>query len=413
MPNCHIDSASPIVTGIGVATAFGFGKGALREGLYTVRNVFGEMRRPGRQCPGGSSAFVGAEMPEPPELLPPRMARTTSLSGRVAIAAIDEAWREAGLGDLDPQAIGLVIGGSNLQSRDLLLTQNASAERLRYLSPHYGHGFLDTDLCGLCTSAFTIHGFAYTVGGGSASGLLAILHAADSVRSGRVHACIALGALQDLSYYECQGLRALGAMGSDRFAGEPERACRPFDRDRDGFIYGESCAALVVRRPGGLGCTAPSYGALAGGAHIADGSRGPGPSIAGEVRTIRLALDRAGLQPGDIDYVNAHGTGSPLGDDTELAAYRQTGLTHARINATKSIVGHGLSAAGAVELAAVFLQMRDGRLHGTRNLDAPIDPALRWVAAGGEPFAVRNALKLSFGFGGIDAALVVRASEAS
>jgi malonyl-ACP decarboxylase len=413
MANRHTDSTSPIVTGIGVATAFGFGKDALRLGLYAPRNVFGEMRRPGRQCPGGCPTFLGAEMPDPPALLPPRVARTASLTGRIAVAVIDEAWREAGLGDVDPESIGLVIGGSNLQARDLLLTQQAAAGRLRFLSPHYGYGFLDTDICGLCASAFPIRGFSHTVGGGSASGLLAVLHAAEAVRSGRVHACIAVGALQDLSYYECQGLRALGAMGSDRFAATPERACRPFDRDRDGFIYGESSAALVVARSDLPGRTSGSYGAITGGAHIADGNRGPEPSLSGEVRAIRLALQRAGLDPNQVDYVNAHGTGSPLGDDTELTAYREIGLAHAKINATKSIVGHGLSAAGAVELAAVFLQMREGRLHATRNLDTPIDPTFQWVPGGGQQFTIQNALKVSFGFGGIDAAVVVRALETS
>jgi len=201
-------------------------------------------------------------------------------------------------------------------------------------------------------------------------------------------------------------------MGSNRFATEPDRACRPFDRDRDGFIFGECSAALVVERCDRPAAAARSYGIIAGGAHIANGNRGPEPSLAGEVRAIQLALTRAGLLPAQIDYVSAHGTGSPLGDDTELAAYREVGLTHARINATKSIIGHGLSAAGAVELAAVLIQMREGRLHATRNLDAPIDPELHWVAGTAERYAIRNALKLSFGFGGIDAALVVCAPGA-
>ena len=412
MRNWQPDPASPIITGIGVATALGFGKQAFQDGLYTPRNVFGVMRRPGRQFPDSSSAFLGAELPEPPDLLPGRVARTTGLTGRVAVAVIDEAWREAGLGDLEPETIGLVIGGSNVQAREHVLMQHAYSERLPFLSPHYGYGFLDTDLCGLCSSAFPIRGFAYTLGGASASGALAVLHAADAVRSGRVQACIALGALQDLSYFECQALRTLGAMGSGRFATEPDRACRPFDRDRDGFIFGESAAALVVRKRDGSAGAASSYGSIAGGAHIADGTRGPEPSLAGEVRAIQLALAQAGLRAGQIDYVNAHGTGSPLGDDTELAAYREAGLTHARINATKSIIGHGLSAAGAVELAAVLIQMRQGRLHATRNLDAPIDPSFHWVAGAAEPSAIRNALKLSLGFGGIDAAVVLCAPEA-
>jgi len=105
MQNWQPDPQSPIVTGIGVATAFGFGKQALHDALYAPRNVFGVMRRPGRQFPDSSSAFLGAELPEPPDLLPKRVARTTGLTGRVAVAVIDEAWREAGLSELDPQTI--------------------------------------------------------------------------------------------------------------------------------------------------------------------------------------------------------------------------------------------------------------------------------------------------------------------
>jgi malonyl-ACP decarboxylase len=239
-----------------------------------------------------------------------------------------------------------------------------------------------------------------------------VQHAADAVRSGRVQVCVALGAIQDLSYFECQALRSLGAMGSDRFVAEPNRACRPFDHDRDGFIFGECSAALVFARRDASAAAARSYGSVVSAVHIADGNRGPDPSLAGEVRAIRLALSQAGLDADAIDYVNPHGTGSPLGDDTEIAALRETGLVHARINATKSIIGHGLSSAGAVELAAVLLQMRDGRLHPTRNLDSPIAPDLQWVSRAAEPHPTRLALKLSFGFGGIDAAVIVRAPDA-
>jgi malonyl-ACP decarboxylase len=407
MPGSRPDPAAPVVTGIGVAAGLGYGKDALRASLFDRPDLFGVMRRPGRQGPDGDTAFIGVELPEPPELLPRRTARTASLSARVAIAVLDEAWREARLEAVDPARIGLVIGGSGLSSREQLLAQQAYAGRLSYWPPRHGYMFLDTDLCGLCAATYGIRGFAYTVGGASASGAIAVLHAAQAVQAGQVDACIALGALQDISYFDCQGFTAIGAMGSARFADRPALACRPFDRDRDGFIFGESCAALVVQKAEGV-AAGRSYGAIAGWAQVADGNRGPEPSLAGEAQAIRAALARAGLQVADVDYVNAHATGTPLGDDTELAAYREVGLQHAWINATKSAIGHGLGAAGAVELAAVLLQMRDGRLHATRNLEAPLDAGFRWVA--GRPLAhrVRTALKLSFGFGGIDTALVVR-----
>jgi malonyl-ACP decarboxylase len=195
-------------------------------------------------------------------------------------------------------------------------------------------------------------------------------------------------------------MKALGALS-------PGMACRPFDRAHDGFMYGESCAALVLVRPGlGLAC----YGSIAGGAHIANGNRGPEPSPGGELRAIAAALADAGLTAQGIDYVNTHGTGTPLGDDTEATALSAAGLGHAHLNATKSLIGHGLGAAGAVEMAAVFLQMQQGRLHPTLQLEDPVQPELNWVRAG-QPrvHRIRHALKLSFGFGGIDTAIVASA----
>jgi malonyl-ACP decarboxylase len=210
----------------------------------------------------------------------------------------------------------------------------------------------------------------------------------------------------DLSHWECRGLRALGAMGSDRFGGAPALACRPFDRDHDGFIFGEACAALVVesRESSERRGLAP-HAALRGWGIVMDGNRNPDPALAGEIDAIRQALDVSGWQPSQVDYVNPHGTGSALGDATELQALRACGLAGTPLNATKSLVGHGLSAAGAVEVVATLVQMRAGRLHPTRNLDDPIDAAFPWVRERAMDHAVEKALTLSMGFGGINTAL--------
>ena len=210
MPSAKAESA-PVISGIGVATAFGYGVSTFRQALRQPGNRFGVMQRPGRHA--SDATFPGAELPDPPAgILSARIARTTGLTGHVAVAVLQEAWRDANLDRVAPEKIGLVIGGSNTQAREHLLIQQSYAAKLHFLSPQYGHRFFDSDLCGLCTSVFPIRGFAYTLGGASASGLLAVQHAADAVRSGRVEACIALGALQDLSYFECQALRSLGAM---------------------------------------------------------------------------------------------------------------------------------------------------------------------------------------------------------
>jgi malonyl-ACP decarboxylase len=414
-PGTAVPEAGLVVSGLGVVTALGQGKAALLDGLLQPRNVFGVLQREGRQLPASAGAagrpFLGAEIGalQLPEALAACVPRGVSWSSRVAIAALHEAWDEARLHDVAPERIGLVIGGSNFQQRELALTHEAYRERAFYLRPGYAHAFMDSDAGGLLTELFAIRGLACTLGGASASGQVAVLQAMQAVASGQVDACIAVGALMDLSHWELQAFRSIGAMGSERHAAEPALACRPFDTGRDGFLYGESCAAVVVERADGIRRpgVAP-YARCAGGAVAMDAHRNPDPSLDGEVRVIHGALARAGIAAADIDYVNTHGTASPLGDQVELQALRAGGLQGAWLNATKSIIGHGLSAAGAVEIAATLLQMRAGRLHANRNLETPIDPGLNWVPAGGVAARVQHALTLSFGFGGINSALCLQ-----
>jgi malonyl-ACP decarboxylase len=408
------------ITGIGVTTAVGQGKQAFGEALFGGAHAFGVMKRAGRGLPAASSAanpgeespaFLGAEIGTLtlPAGMQERSMRTLSLSAQVALVTVDEAWREAKLDDVDPRRIGLIVGGSNLQQRELTLTQAAYRDKIHFLRPTYGFAFLDSDVCGACSEAFGIQGFTYTMGGASASGQLAIIQASEAVRSGAADVCIAVGALMDLSYWECQALRTLGAMGSTRYFHTPEAACRPFDRGTDGFIYGEACGALVVERDvSARSRKVQPYARILAGTIGTDGNRNPDPSVAGESRVIEAALERAQWAGHDVDYINPHGTGSPLGDGIEVQAIRACGIEGARINATKSIVGHSLSASGAVEVAATLLQMRQSRLHPTRNLVDPIAIDLPWVRDATEQAEVRNALCLSMGFGGISSALCVQ-----
>lgn len=403
-----------VVSGLGVTSAIGQGQEAFLAALMAGRHGFDIMKRPGRQRPeGGDSptAFIGAEIGElnMPESIPRSLLRTALLSGQVALATLHEAWLDAALEQVAPERIGLIVGGSNVQQRELTLAHDNYRGREQFLRPTYGMSFMDSDLCGMCTEAFGIRGFAYTVGGASASGQLAVIEAMRAVESGRVDVCIAVGALMDLSHWECQGFRSLGAMGSTVYAGQPALACRPFDRDRDGFIFGEACGAVVVERADTARRTDRlPYARLTGWAMAMDAHRNPNPSVEGEMRAIKGALACAGLSPQDIDYINPHGTGSPIGDTTELESIRECRLGHAWLNATKSVIGHGLTAAGCVELIAVLLQMKEGRLHPTRNLDNPMETAMKWVGKEAVPHTIDNALNLSMGFGGVNTAVCLQ-----
>jgi malonyl-ACP decarboxylase len=161
------------------------------------------MERPGRQSPDGSTAFLGAEIGalRLPESIPKQVLRTASFSAQVAITTLFEAWDDAKLDAVDPLRIGLVIGGTNFQQKEVCQTHDAYRDGLWFLRPSYGMSFMDSDLCGLCTELLAIRAFAYTLGGASASSQLALIQAIQAVQSGQVDACIAMGALMDLSYW--------------------------------------------------------------------------------------------------------------------------------------------------------------------------------------------------------------------
>lgn len=413
MKNCN--PMELIITGLGVTSSIGQGQKAFSESLLAGRHNFNVMQRAGRQYSSTNqqgeeqtSRFLGAEIPDlsMPDSIGSSLLRTASFSGQVALSTLHEAWNDANLDEVDPHRIGLVIGGSNFQQRELVTAHQKYQNRVPFVRPTYALSFMDSDLCGLCTESFDIRGFAYTIGGASASGQVAIIQAIEAVRSGQVDVCIAMGALMDLSYWECQGFRSLGAMGSDRYADEPGLACRPFDQDRDGFIYGESCGVVIIEKSDlARKRVVTPYVRLSGWGMAMDGNRNPNPSFEGEVNVIQKALKQAGISPNKIDYINPHGTGSHIGDETELKAIRHCELSHAYINATKSIVGHGLSAAGTVEIIATLLQMKSGMLHPTRNLENPMESDFNWVQKQAVSHSSQHAINLSMGFGGVNTAI--------
>jgi malonyl-ACP decarboxylase len=401
LPELHI-------TGLGVTSAIGQGKTAFTTALMQGHHAFGVMQRVGRQK---NTAFLGAELPPLafPQRFSQRLLRTLTLPAQTALLTLDEAWNDAQLDAIDPQRIGLVVGGSNVQQRALLQTYEAYSDRIDFLRPTFGYSFMDSDLCGLCTEQFNIQGCAYTLGSASASGQAAILQAMQNVQSGQVDVCIALGALLDLSYMECQALRTLGAMGSDRYADNPALACRPFDAQHDGFIYGENCGAVVIEHADTAHARlAHSYASILSGAMTIDGNRNPNPSYQGEVRVIQKALAQANISARDIDYINPHGTGSPIGDETEIKAIIDCQLAHASLNTTKSLIGHGLSAAGTVEVIATLVQMEMQQLHPSRNLEEPIQPSCHWIRENAQPQHIEYALTLSMGFGGVNTAICLK-----
>ena len=399
------------ITGIGIITSIGQGVATFKEALLSGETQFAYLKQPGRES---IKPFIGAELPDinARTLFPEYsgLLRSATKSGQVAIVAVAEAWQDAQLtsSQVNPERVGLVVGGSNLQQCYQQQTWERYQSRPEFIRPTYGLTFWDTDILGLISQCFQIQGEGYSVGGASASGGVAIIHAARQILMGNSDICIALGALSDLSRYEFQALMNLGAMGSERFADRPNLACRPFDQDHDGFIYGEGCGAVILERTDRARQRgAQSHGQLKGWGLALDGNRSPEPSQKGEERAINTALAMADLQPENIDYVNTHGTASPLGDKTEVAALKSVGLNHCLLNSTKSLTGHCLTAAGVVEAIATVLQMKFGFCHPTKNLVNPIDTSLNWVKETSVQAEIKYAISNSFGFGGINTALLI------
>lgn len=408
MKKCRNDRV--VITGIGITSGVGQGKEAFSKALWNGAHAFKVMEREDRSYDDVS--FLGAEVSELNYLdsFSKRVLRKSTYTGKMALATIKEAWEDAGIHEVDSNSIGLIIGGSNVQQRELFKITKKYMNQSYYIPATYACSYMDTDLCGLCTEEFDIRGMAYTVGGSSASGQLAFIQAVQAVELGIVDICIAVGALMDLSYLECQAFRSIGAMGSDRYNNIPDQACRPFDQDRDGFIYGENCGVLIVEsEKSALRRNKKVYAVVEGFGIQMDANRNPNPSFEGEICAINKALARAELKPEVIEYINPHGSGSKIGDKIELEALKKCGLHSAYINATKSITGHGLSAAGAVELVASVLQMRKSKLHPTRNLVNPIDTSFRWVKENAIYCTVNHAINVSIGFGGINTAVCLGA----
>lgn len=394
---------SVVISGLGVVSPIGLGVENFWSALLSGSSRFSTLKRDGR----GEQRFIGAELADfsAPSLLTEHRIRGALFSAQVAVEALSQAWSSADLNAVDSTEVGLVVGGSNLSQREQALLFAQYQDRPAFVRPSHAVSFLDTDICGICTQVFGIHAQALTVGAASASGQLALIQAYNAVKCGQVQTCIAMGALQDIGELQLQAFQSLGAMApKDGFATANE-ASRPFDQRRQGFVYGENCAAIVIETLASAQRRAiKPLAQIAGTGVVIDGNRATNPSEQGELGVIKQALSEAGWSAKHIDYVNPHGTGSIIGDQTELSALKKAGLEHALINTTKSITGHGLSGAGTVELLATTLQLHHQRLHPSLNLQQPIGEFC-WVKEKALDADVQRALSLSMGFGGINTAV--------
>ena len=368
-----------------------------------------------------------------------RVGRRGALPIQAGLAAVAQAWSDARLEEnpVPGHRIGVIVGGNNLTGSYAFRHHDTYQREPMYLPARYALDVQDTNHVATISEAFGVTGEGYTVGASMASGNAAIIHAARLVQCGAVDVCLAVGAMaqmdpQERAAFDKLGLLADAGDGPDDGGAAPDgesrgtngangtngakgtdngalNVPRPFDRDRSGFAPGEATACLVLesRRTARRRRTRPLV-ELAGYAQGLDANSQADPDPAGETRVMSTALAGAGLAGDRVDYVNAHATATPAGDAAELSAlYRVLEGHRPWINSTKSMVGHTLTAAGAIEAVATVVQMTHGFVHPNPTLLTPVDERFRLVGRRAVETSITCALSNSFSFGGFNSSLVM------
>ncbi|MCW3465907.1 beta-ketoacyl synthase N-terminal-like domain-containing protein [Chitinophaga nivalis] len=340
-----------------------------------------------------------------------RRLRHISRSTSYGIYCALEAWTDAGFNDADTDLtrVAIISGGTNIQQAALQAEQEKYREKLQFMNPNYGLNFFDTDLVGALSGLLGIRGEGHTIGAASASGNMAVIQGCRLLATGAYDVVVVVAPLMDLSVYEYQGFTALGAMAPWTEGATAADICRPFDAAHRGFVYGQSAGCIILEsaaHAAGRGKT--GYGDITGYGISLDANRSPHPSAEGETTAMLKALTAAGINAAQLGYVNTHGSSSALGDATEVAALLAAGLSGVKANSTKSLIGHGLSAAGLVECIATLIQINHGFVHANHNLENPISSDIDWIQQQAREAVIDYALTNSFGFGGINTAIILR-----
>lgn len=403
---------------MGIVSSLGVGIESFQDGLFTGRSHFKQLNYDVLSFPVITAAIAELNFKEIIDKCHNRenyktlvkIGQTAPHHIQVALLASLEAYKNAQAFQLDPQRTSIIVAAQNATSGFQYRTLEANKNSLEYLSPKYAIQYMDFDYVGSISAAFGLRGEGYTIGGASASGNVALLEACRLLNTTSQEACLVVGAKADLSPLDLQAFHNIGALGGTQHSDSPNSSCRPFDRDHDGFILGEATACMILETiESAINRGATIFGYLLGGAICLDGNFLSNPSLEGEVMVMRKAIEDTNTPLEKINYINTHGTSSPLGDETEAKAIEQFFGKHIyniAINATKSITGHCLWSAGVVEAIATVIQMREKLLHPTLNLHNPINSNLNFVRGVSTSFQPAIALSNSFGFGGINTTLI-------
>lgn len=405
-----------VITGLGAVTPLGLNKETFWEnlvrgksGISLVENIIDVSAYPTR---------IGGEIKDfdPSLWLEKRDAKKIDRYTQLAAAAARQAWGDAGLenADFDRDHAGVLIGSGIGGIRTIETQLQVLFEKgPRRVSPFLVPALIANMGSGYVSMLFGLRGPNSTTVTACASGTHAIGDAAQIIRRGDAAVMLAGGAEAAISHLAYSGFCAARALSKRNK--EPEKASRPFDKKRDGFVIGEGAGILILEELNhALKRGATIYGEVAGYGMSGDAYHitAPDPEGFGARLSMQRALGDAGLKPEDIDYINAHGTSTEHNDKIETMAIKEVFGAQAYkipISSTKSMTGHLLGAAGAVELIACLLSFKTQTLHPTINQEHPDHECdLDYVPNEARQVEVSTALSNSFGFGGTNASLVVR-----
>jgi len=398
-----------VVTGLGATTPLGGDVASTWEAMLAGRSGVSRLTQDwAQQLPVRIAASLAVD---PSEVLDRVKLRRLDRSEAAALVAAHEAWNDAGLADADLDAERLAVSvGSGIGGATTLLAQDdiLEASGPRKVSPHTVPMLMPNGPAAWVGLELGAKAGVHCVASACATGAEAIALGLDIIRSGRADVVVAGGTEAVIHPLPIAGFAAMRAMSTRN--DEPEKASRPWDKARDGFVLGEGAGAVVLERADLAAARgARVYARLAGAGLTSDGFDivQPHPEGLGASRAIALALRDADMAGTDVVHVNAHATSTPVGDMAEIVALKATLGDHPVLTATKSMTGHLLGAAGALESIATILAIRDGVVPPTLNLDDPDDALDLDVAAHkARHLDIPAALNNSFGFGGHNVALV-------
>ena len=398
-----------VITGMGAVSPLGYGADAMCAAMEAGKTAIRKMP----EWEGhGVRCLLGAPVEMEGERLIPRDARRSM--GRMGIfttQAAQQALADAGIGEefFSSGRLGCAVGstiGSTVSLAELYGAY-AKAGKMDVLVPTKFFHVLSNTAVMSVVNTLGITGWMQAPCGACASGIVAIGEALDLIRNGRQDVMLAGGA-EEL-HLTVTGMFDLLNGTSAGYNDRPEAASRPFDRDRDGLVCGEGAGILALEsldharaRGAKIYAEVKGYSLSASGLHVSQSSN------AGMIRCITGALADAGLNASDVDYINAHATATPQGDREEAEAIRALFGGRVPVSSLKGYLGHTLGAAGALELIATLRMMEKGILYPTRNLDNVADDCAGLCHL--TQFEERRAgivLKNSFGFGGVNSALIV------